>query len=130
MKFLSSFILVFIFVFILGFQAQAADVPIPNDQGDYQTAFVSVNGERFTQQYWLVIDPTGLNCRSADLNQVLSIFPVGAIIKAYFPDDQQIDAISLKAEQPYLMTFSGEGQRCFVRGNHKYIAPISSYYYP
>jgi hypothetical protein len=134
--------------------AQVADVPNPNRNGDYTTAFLPGNRGHYPIRNWLVVevDPTNqnaeLNCRNTPNGRIRSRIPRGAILQSAFrgpanesgrttpnPDN---DAIVMHQGLPWLrirgtkdeMAFPENRDwktlgECYVRANLQYIAPIN-----
>ena len=75
--------------------AQAADVPNPDQDGDFKTAFQQGNRGFYITNKWLVVQPKNsetrdyaLNCRYTPNGKVRSQIARGAIMTAIFKDDQ------------------------------------------
>ena len=117
-------------------QAQMADVPEFDANGDFYSARVRGNRGYYSHRQWLVVEPdeAGLNCRSARGNVVLTL-AYGAIVDSVFESG---DAIQLINNQPWLKVkvtamdlrrqvseeFAAV-QTCYVRANQQYIAPLN-----
>jgi hypothetical protein len=138
----------------LGAIAQASDIPIPTNTGDFTSAFVKGNRGYYNVEKWLVVesyDPADmLNCRATPNGKVRSQIEPGAIVTAVFkgPANERgrmtpnpaNDAIVMSDGSPWLRIrgtrdelaypvprtdFSALGE-CYVRANLKYIAPINN----
>lgn len=117
-------------------QAQMTDVPDFDANGDFQSARVRGNRGYYTHDQWLVVEPddSGLNCRNANGNVILTL-AYGAIVDSNFDHS---DAIQLINGQPWLSvrvsamdlrrqvadSFAAV-QTCYVRANNQYIAPLN-----
>lgn len=115
-------------------QAQMADVPRFNTDGDFFSARVQGNRGTYPHGQWLVVeseDP-GLNCRDVYGDVVVSL-AYGAVVDSVFDTD---DAIALVAGQPWLKVRASQmdvlqvnglaaSYTCYVRANRRYIAPIN-----
>lgn len=70
--------------------AQVAEVPRPDSNGDFTTAFVQGNLGYYANKQWLVVAQSGdprdgfLNCRYAPNGEIRSRVPSGAIVEAVF----------------------------------------------
>lgn len=133
--------------------AQAAEVPNPDINGDFHTAFQQGNRGYYSIEKWLVVQPMTsgdyeLNCRYTPNGQLRSRILRGAILTAVFQGnkrqpnlpDPATDAIAFDSDGlPWLrvkglrdeltypvrpLTFDYLGE-CYVRANLKYIAPIN-----
>lgn len=118
-------------------QAQMADVPDFDANGDFLSARVQGNRGTYPHWQWLVVetDEAGLNCRNAN-GAVVVTLAYGAVVDSVFDTD---DAIDLVEGQPWLkVTANGVdlsrrvvdrtavAYTCYVRANTRYIAPINS----
>ncbi|MFQ3615720.1 MAG: hypothetical protein SNJ57_11340 [Cyanobacteriota bacterium] len=114
--------------------AQMAEVPMPNRNGDYTTAVMQGNRGNYYNRRWLVVDPdpTYLNCRISPNGVVRSRIAPGALLTAEFVRNE---AIVFQNGSPWLrvrgndaLTFAQPGQTlgtCYVRANRQYIAPVN-----
>ncbi len=100
--------------------AQVADVPNPDSNGDFKSAFQRGNRGFYVISKWLVVQPMGsaieddaLNCRYTPNGQIRSRIQRGAIVTAVFkgnpnlrsaePPDPSNDAIAFDSdESPWL----------------------------
>lgn len=123
-------------------EAQTADVPRANANGDFFTTIVQGNRGTYSQVFWLVVDPdpNGLNCRAADGGDPLVILDYGSILKTSSEFDQT-NAIKFYKGNPWLnvvitpLTFPkidlrkgierGRHFHCLVRASVDLIAPIN-----
>ncbi len=125
------------FSFANAVQAQMADVPNFDTNGDFPSARVWGNRGYYPHWQWLVIepDPTGLNCRDAN-GLVIVTLAYGAVVESVF--DNTNDAIELVDGQPWLkvrasmfdlhrrvIDETAVAYTCYVRANNEYIAPIN-----
>ena len=134
--------------------AQGAEVPRPNRNGDFMTAFVLGNRGYYTNEKWLVVVNNDgrdyyLNCRRTPNGEILSRIRFGAIIEAVFLGSPNTlgstepnlanDAIVLENGAPWLRVrgtsgwfdpdLAGDGGslvECYVRANWQYIAPVNN----
>lgn len=135
--------------------AQVADVPRPNSDGDFTTAFVLGNRGYYANEKWLVVSQSvdqrdaALNCRYAPNGEIRSRIVSGAIIEAVFLGSPNTpgaiepnlanDAIVSESGVPWLRVqgtsdFFYPAQagnweslgECYVRANLQYIAPINN----
>ena len=142
-----------LFVFESKAIAQAAEVPNPDINGDFRTAFQQGNRGYYSIEKWLVVQPMTsgdyeLNCRYTPNGKLRSRILRGAILTAVFQGnkrqpnlpDPATDAIAFDSDGlPWLrvkglrdeltypvrpLTFDYLGE-CYVRANLKYIAPIN-----
>lgn len=136
--------------------AQVAEVPQPDRNGDFNTAILQGNaGGYYPNTRWLAMPQSDLNgvlnCRESPNGKIKSRIVPGAIIRAVFNGDLQLqgrggppnpaaDAIDLSSGRPWLHVTgteslvipmsSEEGDRrkpkdCYVRANLRYIAPVN-----
>lgn len=135
----STMIILFVTFFASNAFAQSWEVPLPNDDGDYTAAKLKGNRGEYKQTFWIVSesDPAGLNCRTADLQRVVTRFLPGALLRAKFLDDGAYDAIALRNDEYWMMVENRNLHRvaneinisvCFVRANHKYVVPFNEDY--
>ncbi len=119
-------------------QAQMADVPRFDSNGNFGSARVQGNAGTYQHRQWLVVDtdPAGLNCRDTRGTVVLTL-DYGSVIDSVF-ENAQGDAIELLPDGPWLRAKASsldvlrrvtdeiaETYTCYVRANTKYIAPIN-----
>jgi hypothetical protein len=135
--------------------AQAAEVPNPDINGDFRTAFQQGNRGYYSIEKWLVVQPMTsgdyeLNCRYTPNGQIRSRILRGAILTAVFhgaankrsPNlpDPATDAIAFDSDglpwlrvkglrdelaYPFRPLTFDDLGECYVRANLKYIAPIN-----
>ncbi|MEI6331867.1 MAG: hypothetical protein WCP16_21705 [Pseudanabaena sp. ELA645] len=135
--------------------AQAAEVPNPDINGEFRTAFQQGNRGYYTIKKWLVVQPMrsgdyDLNCRYTPNGQIRSRILRGAILTAVFQGtankrsenlpDPATDAIAFDSDgSPWLRVKGSQDElaypvrpltfgnlgECYVRANLKYIAPIN-----
>jgi hypothetical protein len=135
--------------------AQAGEVPNPDLNGDFRTAFQQGNRGYYRIEKWLVVQPMtsgdyDLNCRYTPNGQVRSRILRGAILTAVFQGtankrspnlpDPATDAIAFDSDgSPWLRVKGSQDElaypvrpltftdlgECYVRANLKYIAPIN-----
>jgi hypothetical protein len=135
--------------------AQASEVPISTNKGDFTSAFVQGNRGYYSVEKWLVVEPynpadefgSKLNCRETPNGKVRSRITRGAIVTAVFkgPANESgrttpnpaNDAIVMSEGSSWLR-IRGTGDElafpvnpntlgeCYVRANLKYIAPINN----
>jgi hypothetical protein len=135
--------------------AQAAEVPNPDLNGDFRTAFQQGNRGYYRIEKWLVVQPMTsgdyeLNCRYTPNGQLRSRILRGAILTAVFHGtankrsanlpDPATDAIAFDSDgSPWLRVKGSQNElaypvrpltfddlgECYVRANLKYIAPIN-----
>ncbi|MBE9068267.1 hypothetical protein IQ260_16570 [Leptolyngbya cf. ectocarpi LEGE 11479] len=117
-------------------QAQMANVPNFDTNGDFLSARVQGNRGTYPHWQWVVVetDAAGLNCRTA--NGVVAVtLAYGAVVDSVFDTE---DAIELVDGQPWLKVTANVfdlnrrvvGERavsysCYVRANTQYIAPVN-----
>ena len=84
-------------------QAQWADVPRMDINGDFQTSKVQGNRGYYQQMLWLVVDrdPEGLNCRPLDGGEPLVKLDYGGILMTQVKSTET-NAITLREGQPWL----------------------------
>ena len=123
-------------------QAQWADVPRMDVNGDFQTTKVQGNRGYYQQMLWLVVDrdPEGLNCRPFDGGEPLVKLGYGGILMTQI-ESAETNAITLRDGQPWLnVTLTRLSSRqldlrqgaersgpyhCQVRASADLIAPIN-----
>ncbi|MEO1348000.1 MAG: hypothetical protein AAFW84_04255 [Cyanobacteria bacterium J06635_15] len=131
-------------------QAQVAEVPNADSNGDFNTAIVQGPPRGFYANNWWVIvansSGESLNCRDSPNGEIRNSFITGAILTAAFggpvtSDDGRAnydnDAIVMHNGLPWLRVFqygrgswhpglnsSPEGE-CYVRANLQYITPVN-----
>jgi hypothetical protein len=135
--------------------AQAAEVPNPDINGEFRTAFQQGNRGYYTIEKWLVVQPMrsgdyDLNCRYTPNGQIRSRILRGAILTAVFQGtankrsanlpDPATDAIAFDSNGLSWLRVKGSQDElaypvrpltftdlgeCYVRANLKYIAPIN-----
>ena len=123
-------------------QAQRADVPHMDVNGDFQTTLVQGNRGYYQQIFWLVVDrdPAGLNCRPINGGEPLVKLDYGGILMTQVKS-VETNAISLREGLPWLeVTLNrlsspqldlrqGDDRRgpyhCQVRASADLIAPIN-----
>ncbi|TYQ28680.1 hypothetical protein PseudUWO311_04095 [Pseudanabaena sp. UWO311] len=111
--------------------AQVADVPNPDSNGDFRSAFQRGNRGFYTISKWLVIQPMGsgvedyaLNCRYTPNGQIRSRIQRGAIITAVFkgtpnlhraePPEPSSDAIALDSDgTPWLRVKGSQNELAY-----------------
>ena len=124
-------------------QAQWADVPHMDANGDFQTTLVQGNRGYYQQIFWLVVDrdPAGLNCRPIHGGEPLVKLDYGGILMTQVKS-AETNAISLREGLPWLKVTltrlaspqldlrKGAERRgpyhCQVRASADLIAPINS----
>ena len=81
-------------------QAQWADVPRMDVNGDFQTTKVQGNRGYYQQMLWLVVDrdPEGLNCRPFDGGEPLVKLGYGGILMTQI-ESAETNAITLRDGQ-------------------------------
>jgi len=119
-------------------EAQVADVPAFDNNGDFQSSRVLGNRGTYQQKQWLVVDPDpkGLNCRDNQFSVVVTL-GYGSVVDAVFSSNQD-NAIRSIDGNPWLRVSASfldiqtrnTGERldtyiCYVRANREYIAPIN-----
>ncbi len=84
-------------------QAQWADVPRMDLNGDFQTTKVKGNRGYYQQMLWLIVDrdPEGLNCRPLDGGESLIKLDYGGILRTKV-ESARSNAITLKEGKPWL----------------------------
>ncbi|MEO0867644.1 MAG: hypothetical protein AAFY17_04180 [Cyanobacteria bacterium J06642_11] len=116
-------------------QAQMADVPRFDANGDFLSARVQGNRGTYPHRQWLVIEPdaSGLNCRNANGDVVVTL-AYGAVIDSAFEDGEAITQVN---GRPWLKVTTSlmdvrqtandfaVSYTCYVRANQRYIAPIN-----
>jgi hypothetical protein len=108
---------------------QSAEVPKPDSAGDFKSSLVLGNRGKYKSNYWLVIDPERLNCRTSPSGAVKLQLEPGEVVTAAFPEKG--DAIVIEKGQTWLRAktiasfFRKASEVCYVRANLKYIAPIN-----
>ena len=117
-------------------QAQMADVPKFDVNGDFLSARVLGNRGYYPHWQWLVVEPdaAGLNCRDVN-GAVVVTLAYGAVVDSVFGDG---DAIELVDGQPWLKVSANVmdlrrrvvdehaiAYSCYVRANNRYIAPVN-----
>ncbi|MBT9311763.1 hypothetical protein [Leptothoe kymatousa] len=117
-------------------QAQMADVPNFDENGDFITARVRGNRGTYPHRQWLVIEPdrTGLNCRNSNGDIVVTL-AYGAVVDSAFHSDDAISRINgspwLKVNANVLdvrhivVNEAAVNYTCYVRANNQYITPIN-----
>ncbi len=135
--------------------AQASEVPNPDINGNFRSAFQQGNRGYYRIEKWLVVQPMtsgdyDLNCRYTPNGQIRSRILRGAILTAVFPrpvnkrsanpPDPADDAIAFDSDgsswlrvkgsqnelaYPVRPLTFGDLGECYVRANLKYIAPIN-----
>lgn len=131
-RFLSSLILVC--AWSTGVQAQMADVPNFDANGDFLSARVQGNRGTYPHWQWLVVetDAAGLNCRNANGDIVVTL-AYGAVVDSIFSSEEAIEFVE---GQPWLNVRANLmdvrrvddvaiSYNCYVRANSQYIAPIN-----
>lgn len=113
--------------------AQEAEVPAPDENGDFTSATLRGNvGNTYRNTRWLVVDPdpTYLNCRVQPTvnSDVRSRLAPGSVLVADFQQNEAIvinnDGESwLRVAVATPRAIGGSGT-CYVRANIEYIAPI------
>ena len=96
--------------------AQSADVPNPNQNGDFKTAFQQGNRGFYIINKWLVVQPSNLeirddslNCRYTPNGKVRSQIARGAIMTAVFRDDQNPRRRNLPDPSDDAIAFDSDG---------------------
>lgn len=115
--------------------AQMAEVPSPNNQGDFITAVLRGNrGNYYPNRIWLVVDPDPqyLNCRDRPNGSVRSRIAPGAAITAEFINGEAIvfqdgsPWLRIRGTDPLTIPLQGATLgTCYVRANTQYIAPVN-----
>ena len=123
-------------------QAQWADVPRMDANGDFLTTKVQGNRGYYQQKFWLVIDrdTEGLNCRPVDNGEVLVKLDYGGILKTRI-QSAETNAITLREGLPWLnvtltrmssplLDLRQGAERigsyhCQVRAHSDFVAPIN-----
>jgi len=135
--------------------AQVSEVPYPNSNGDFTTAFVRGNRGYSANERWLVVVRSGdprdanLDCRYTPNGEIRSHVRAGAIVEAVFlgspnsPGSMEPnwanDAIVLEDGMTWLRVRGTSGLfyparagdweslgECYVRANWHYGAPVNN----
>ena len=116
-------------------QAQMADVPRFNADGDFPSARVQGNRGTYPHWQWLVVetDEAGLNCRNA-YGEIVVTLAYGAVVDSVFAGDEAIESVNgqpwlrVKASDMDLRNVASgraDSYTCYVRANTQYITPIN-----
>ncbi|MEM7066544.1 MAG: hypothetical protein AAF572_25675 [Cyanobacteria bacterium P01_B01_bin.77] len=117
-------------------QAQMADVPSFDANGDFLSARVQGNRGTYPHWQWLIVetDEAGLNCRNAN-GAVVVTLAYGAVVDSVFDTDDAIDLVEGQAWlkvtanvfdlRRRVVDETAVAYTCYVRANTQYIAPVN-----